>query len=172
MTRSVPIHLRLLRDTTAAAAAEMALMVPLLVLILFSAFEAGHFFWTEHKVVEAVRNGARYASRLPMSDVCPTSGTTTSNIALYTRTGQLTDSSASPVVPGWSNNNQVTVTIACDSYLDTGIYTSLAGVGTGKGATVTVAAASLTYPSLFETLGLFESSLNLNASASTAVIGL
>ena len=40
-----------LRDARGAAAAEMALMLPLLVVMLFVTFEGGYFLWNEHKVV-------------------------------------------------------------------------------------------------------------------------
>jgi len=53
-----------LRDTKGASAAEMALVLPLLLVLMFGPFELAHYFWTEHKVVKGVRDGARYASRL------------------------------------------------------------------------------------------------------------
>jgi hypothetical protein len=51
----------------AAAAAEMALVMPLLLTILFSLVEAGNYFYTEHVLVKAVRDGARYAGRQDFS---------------------------------------------------------------------------------------------------------
>ena len=53
----------LLASDDAAAAAEMALVVPLLVILMFGSFELGRYFLDEHVVVKAVRDGARYASR-------------------------------------------------------------------------------------------------------------
>jgi Flp pilus assembly protein TadG len=44
----------LVRNENGAAGAEMALMVPLLVILMFGSFEMGNFFWNEHKVVKAV----------------------------------------------------------------------------------------------------------------------
>ena len=49
--------LSLIRNENGAAGAEMALIVPLLVTLMFGSFEMGHFFWNEHKVVKAVRDG-------------------------------------------------------------------------------------------------------------------
>jgi Flp pilus assembly protein TadG len=158
-------------DERATAAAEMALVLPMLLVLLFGGLEAGHYFWSEHKAIEAVRNGARYASRLPVTTVCPTSGTAAaaiSDVALMTRTGQLASSTATPVVPGWSNNNQVTVTFNCGGFVSTGIYASYGSAA----PTVQVSTTNLTYPSLFEALGVITSSATLNASASTAVIGI
>ena len=43
-----------------SASVEFALMLPLLLILLFGGIEAGHFVWTQHKLAEAVRDGARY----------------------------------------------------------------------------------------------------------------
>lgn len=159
---------RFRRDQLGTAGAEMALVMPFLMVLIFAGFEAGHFFWSEHKVIEGVRGGVRYASRLPMTSVCPSANSTTlGNIAQITRTGKL-DTTATPLVSGWSNNNQVTVTITCGGYLSTGIYTTYGG----NGATVTVAANELYYPSLLNSLGLLTTSYKLNAWSSAAVIGI
>jgi Flp pilus assembly protein TadG len=159
-----------LREQSGAVAVEMALVTPLLLTLMFAGFEAGHFLWSEHKAIEGVRAGVRYASRLPITTVCPTAGTvdsaTVANIKNVARTGKLV-TTAPPVVPGWTNN-QVTVTFRCGTFLDTGIYTTLGG----QGATVTVASNNLAYPSIFKALGVITSSYNLNAWSSAAVIGI
>lgn len=161
---------RFLTDSAGTAGVEMALMTPMLLMLMFGGFEAGHYFWSEHKAIEGVRAGVRYAERLPMSTVCPSTGsadaTTLSNIRNVARTGKL-DTTAAPLVPGWTNG-QVTVTISCGTYLSTGIYTTL----DGPGATVTVASNGLVYPSVFKTLGVISSDFNLNAWSSGAVIGI
>ena len=54
---------RLAADRAGSAAAEMALVLPLLLVIMFGTFELGHFFYSEHIVQKAVRDAARYASR-------------------------------------------------------------------------------------------------------------
>lgn len=157
-----------LADDTGAVAAEMALMTPMLIVLMFAGFEAGHFLWSEHKAVEGVRAAVRYASRLPLTEVCPTPpAAMITNVAAVARTGKL-DTTAVPLVPGWSNNNQVTVTFNCGTYLATGIYTTYGA----NGATVTVSTNNLSYPSLFQTLGVITSSTNLNARSSAAVIGI
>lgn len=155
------------RDTRGAAAAEMALVLPLVLVLLFVSLEAGYFLWSEHKVVEAVRNGARFASRAIHPDDCPLSGAMLEQIQLMTRTGQIEDPNATPLVPGWTSNAQVTVNCAID-FLDSGIYEPTAT----QGKAVTIRVTNLPYPSLFEALGVIDSSINLNASASTAVIGV
>ena len=59
------IH-RAIRDTRAAAAVEMALILPMAFALLFTTMEAGYYFQTEHKAIKYVREGARYASRLSL----------------------------------------------------------------------------------------------------------
>ena len=163
-----------LSDRSGNAGAELALILPLLLLLLFVGLEAGHFIWTQHKLAEAVRNGARYAARLDIAEVCPTFGSTVRDrIALVTRTGQLADTAAKPLVPGWTDA-EVSVTITCDAFVKTGIYADMSD-GT-RGPLVTVEAKDVPYPSLFHALGAVEldpaKPLKLSARASAAVIGL
>jgi Flp pilus assembly protein TadG len=165
---------RFASQTTASASVEFALMVPLLVILLFGGAEAGHFVWTQHKLVEAVRDGARYASRLPVNGsdgVCAgateqLSTDAEDRIKLITRTGQLAGGGQS-VVPGWTDA-QVTVTVNCQAFVATGIYTDLGEAG----PVVTVAASGVSYPSLFNGLAGLSGGINLSARSSAAVIGI
>jgi Flp pilus assembly protein TadG len=157
----------------------------MLVVLMFGGSEAGHFVWTQHKLAEAVRDGARYASRLPatgVNGVCDTSGVNISNdqidaIKLITRTGQLADANAKPVVPGWTAA-QVVVAVNCDvaSVGNQGIYSDLGDVnndGTGdSGPVVTVAASNVPYPSLFNGLAVIGNNVNLSAKSNAVVIGI
>jgi Flp pilus assembly protein TadG len=149
----------------------MALLLPLLMVMLFGGFEAGHFAWTQHKLTEAVRNGARFASRLPVENFCTGSGGETSPVTIadikrVTRTGQLAGSTV-PAVPGWSDD-EVTVEVACGAYVATGIYRNLGG----PGPIVTVSAQGVAYPSLFGRLGVIDPELLMSARSSAAVTGL
>ena len=157
-----------MRATRGTAAAEMALMLPLLVMLLMGTFEGGYFLWNEHKVVKGVRDGARYAARQDFSDFTCSSdtidSTVVSNVKNLTRTGTA-DGSGNDAVPGWTNDD-ITVTLSCDDTTSTGIY---ADVGTAPRVTVS---ASVAYPSLFGSLGFNTGSLHLNASAQSAVMGL
>lgn len=164
------------RSEEGAAAAEFALIVPLLVVLLFGGSEAGHFVWTQHKLTEAVRDGARYASRLPFETVCDGATDVLTNgdhdeeharVIRVTRTGQLASSTVRPVVPGWTDA-QVDVTVSCEQFVSTGLYTELGAAG----PVVTVAATNVTYPSLFGLLGRITRSVSLNARSSAAVIGI
>ena len=172
---------RFLGDTRASAAAEFALLLPMLIILLFGGTEAGHFVWSQHKLAEAVRDGARYAARLPIDKVCNETvdlldknnpSTEYDQVVLITRTGQLDDAAARPVVPGWTDA-QVVVEVDCDSdsFVDTGIYKELGF----RGPVVTVRAVEVTYPSMFNGLGLdgrLSRNVELYAVSHAAVIGI
>ena len=58
MTRKTP---RLLSDQTASTAAEFAMVLPLLLLLMIGLVEAGRFMWTCNRAEKATQMGARYA---------------------------------------------------------------------------------------------------------------
>ncbi len=165
---------RFLAQQSGAAAAELVLLLPLLLLLLFAGFEAGHFIWTQHKLTEAVRDGARYASRLDIQSFCPNFDTATrDSIVRLTRTGQLEDAAAKPLVPGWKSS-QVAVTVHCDQFVSTGIYSELGN--DEKGPIVVVEARQVTYPALFLHKGVIVpmsgAPFLMSAKSSAAVTGL
>lgn len=160
------------RDTRAASAAEMALVLPMLLVLMFGGFEGGFYMWNEHKVVKAVRDGARYAGRLPFSAYDCSSDTVgqtyRDNIANLTRTGSV-DGTAGPRVIGWTNNaTQVSVNLlACDTSTKTGLFEDQA-----NGAIRVRVSADIPYPSLFASLGFPTAGLRLRASSQAVVMGL
>src|SRR5690348_6628430 len=86
-------RLPFLRDQSASAAVEMALVTPLLLALLFGSVELGNFFMSEHALEKQVRDGARYAARLPLAAAysCPNvvfaDAGATNNIINVTETG-------------------------------------------------------------------------------------
>ena len=156
-----------LRDQRGAAAAEMALILPLLMTLMFGSFELGNYFWNEHKVVKGVRDAARFAGRQPFSKFscsAVTDSTVETQIKNLARTGQLASGTAK--INGWTNTD-VTVGVSCNSATQTGIYKGIA-----TGAPIVTVSATVTYRSLFATLGFDASNLTLNASAQSAVMGI
>ena len=154
--------------TRGAAAAEMALVTPLLVIIMFGAFEAGNFFWSQHVVSKAVRDGARFAGRRPLSDYAdstcvPVTGviTDTRNV---TRTGAI--SGGTPRIAGWTVATTVAVTATCSSGTTGGIYRNEVG-----GAPVVTVTATVPYNSLFGILGFNTTGLSLQADSQASVMG-
>jgi Flp pilus assembly protein TadG len=163
---------RFLNDQRGSAATEMALILPLLLVLLFGGFEGGHFLWTQHKLVEGVRDGVRFASRQEVLQVCDgatpiISAGKVAQIKLLTRTGQIDNASAVARVPGWTDA-QVNVVISCQAFVDTGIYNNLGGAG----PVVTVTANGVRYPSLFRQLGLIDPTILMRARSSAAVVGI
>ena len=166
------MSVRFFRDERGSPSAEFALILPALVMLMFGGFEAGNFVWTQHKLVKAVREGARYAARLPVADYCD--GATAqfdpgaeADIKAVTVTGKLSGGGTNPAVPGMSVDN-VTVSPVCAAYVATGIYSDLGEAG----PIVTVSVAGVGYPSLFAQLAGLDGSITLAARASAPVIGL
>jgi Flp pilus assembly protein TadG len=163
--------LSLTRSQSGAAGAEMALVTPLLLLLMFGAFELGNYFYSEHVVAKGVRDGARFASRSFALDAncgTPPTGVVT-NTQAVTRTGQVSGGTAR--LAGWTNAATVTVSLNCTTtgdYVDNGIYKGLTG-----GIRVVKVTAAVPYTSLFATLGLTNgNSLTLNASSEAPVVGI
>ena len=164
-----------LGDRRGAAAAEMALVAPLLITLLFGSAELGNYFLNEHAVVKAVRDGARYASRLPMTDYpsCTPTSAAETQIRNVTRTGTIAGATAGNRLSYWEDtmggSPTVTVVAACDtSGTYTGIYSGLA-----MGVPVVTVSATVPYRSLFGFFGLFNNTtFNLRASSQAAVMGI
>lgn len=162
-----------LRDGRGAAAAEMALILPLLLVLLFVTFEGGHFLWNQHKVVKAVRDGARYAGRLPFASYgCD--GTidpdAEAGIKNLTRTGIIA-SGGTPIIANWQIE-EVEVSVTCFAGGMDGIYAS-----NSRNAPVVTVRANAPYPATPVTdvagvLGFDASGLILRAQAESPVMGL
>ena len=165
---------RLLSDRSAAAAAEMALVLPLLLVLLFGSVELGYYFASEHVVEKAVRDAARYAGRLPISDYdCSTNSVGSTAQQQIQRVARFGDPAGTPDarLGGWTADTMTTVTLACDTdtthtYVNKGLYVDFAA-----GVPVVTVTAEVPYPTLFGVIGLGRATLTLNASQEAAVFG-
>lgn len=160
--------MRILRQTDGVAAAEMALVTPLLITLMFGSFELGNYFLSEHVVVKAVRDGARYAGRLSFTEYdCSTpSSDAIDKTRNVTRTGQVASGGAARLT-GWTSPATITVSVNCSATTTGGIYKDKTG-----GAPVVTVSASVPYSSLLGTVGLANPSLTLNAQSQSAVHGI
>ncbi|MEO6248349.1 MAG: TadE/TadG family type IV pilus assembly protein [Sphingomicrobium sp.] len=166
--------LGLLRSKRGAAAVEMALVVPLLLIIMMGSFELGNYFMDEHKLVKAVRDGARYAGRQPFGSfyTCPSTvdntGTTAGQIRNVVRTGLLTGGSNRIV--NWTDA-QITISLTCPT---TANSVPLSGIyrGSADGAPVVTVSASVPYTPVLASYGFRGVGFNLNATQQAAVMGL
>lgn len=160
---------RLAADRAGSSATEMALVMPLLLVLMFGTFELGYYFLSEHVVQKAVRDAARYAARLPMTSYpgCDATDDAEAQIRRIARTGRPDDGGAPQRLQGWTENVMTTVTLTCvPTGAYTGIYTEFP-----TGVTVVRVSASVPYPTLLGTMGLGVPSLQLNAASESAVYG-
>ena len=150
-----------------SAGAEMALVTPLLIIIMFGIFEAGNFFWNQHIVENAVRDGVRFAGRKPLSEFagCAPSTAVVSETRNVIRTGRV--SGGTPRIAGWTDGAAtITITGHCSAATKTGIY-----VNSPAGAPVVSVTANVSYNALFNNLGFTTATLNLQANAQAAAMG-
>lgn len=159
-------------DQSGTAAVEMALIMPLLMMLTFAGLEGAHYLYVEHQVVKGVRDGARFAARQPFSIYACGSATvsdagietTIKNVTRYGTPSVVTGQQ--PMVSTWTDAG-TTVSVDCPGTPFTGgIYSSLANA-----PRVTVV-ANITYPSLFEAITGLRSSFRLYATNQAAVVGI
>lgn len=159
-------------DRSGVASVEMALMLPVLFAFMFTTFEAGHYLWTEHKVIKATRQGARYIARLPFDSFDCTNGTIENPMVEGIKNAMRTGSTQGGVskVKGWDNNNSIVVRVNCVSNstmgTDKGLYTKL-----GEAPVVTVSSL-IEYPAIVGLLGFDTSNTFVRGQAQAAVVGL
>ena len=161
------IVIRLAANRTGAAAAEMALAMPLLIILMISTFELGHYFLSEHVVQKSVRDAARYASRLPMSNYpgCTPTAAAETQIQRVARTGR--PDGTVQRLQGWTSDAMTTVSVTClTGTTYTGIY-----VDFPAGVPIVTVSAVVPYPSLFGVMGIDNVSLAVTARSQSAVFG-
>ena len=160
-----------MREERGVAASEFALILPLLTMLLFGFYEAGRMYWDYNVIQSSARDAARYAARMPIT--CDSGGTATfadradeTEIKNLTRTGTL-DGTGDPLVPNWTDNATVTVSLACVD--TTGGARSGRYAGYGNIPTVSITAAA-PHSALFgDLVGLDLSTITVsNAQAWTA----
>ena len=120
------------------AAAEMAMVLPILLVLMFGSAELGNYFLDEHALTKQVRDGARYASRIPLEAnyTCPNtvSAGAQTDIGNVTRTGTVDGTGTGRFDASyWTRNcgsatETLTVSVRCVDKADySGIYSSLPG---------------------------------------------
>ncbi len=168
----------LFRDQRAAAAVEMALVFPLLLIIGMGGVEVGNYFLNEHRLVKAVRDGARFAGRQDFSNYAGCNGTAANvptalknNVKSIVQTGLL--SGGNDLLANWSSAT-FTVQMTCTSSVGTqtlgGIYTNTSG---GQPPAVVIVTATVPYaPIAISGFGFKAKGYNLYAQQQAAVMGV
>ena len=168
MTRAIRL---LLRDCRGSPAVEMALVLPLLLMLMFGSMELGNYFLNEHTLAKAVRDGARFAGRQSF-DNYPDCGTVDSDavteIKNVVRTGYL-DGGGSVITPNIEADD-ITVATSCTTTAGgadmLGIYR-----GRANGAQIVTVSATVSYRPIMASFGFDNVGILLNASSQAAVTG-
>jgi hypothetical protein len=93
---------RFLRRERGSQLVELAIALPVLLLLLGAATEFARYFYTYSTLTNAVRAGARHASKWQRS--ASWTFPETSNMVVY---GDFTDTSHGPIVPGLTTGNVI-----------------------------------------------------------------
>jgi Flp pilus assembly protein TadG len=169
---------KLWKDRSAAAAAEMALVAPLLLVLLVGAIETGNYFLSEHVLVKGVRDGARYAARQSffIYPACTggsqnITGTTYNNTKLLVRKGSL-NSADRDRIANWTHGGTVfTLELKCTANTSgqnvQGIYKERPG-----GAPIVTVSATVPYRPVMPVFGSSSLGLKLNAKQQASVMGI
>ena len=172
-----------MRARRGAAAAEMAIVAPLLLALGFGSVEAGNFMLNEHRLTKAVRDAARYAARQPFStySTCTSSGATMSgtlatNVTNLVKTHQL--AGGSDQLPNWSNAaSSVALQAKCDTITVngqtmSGVYDGNTYGGNATKWVIVTVTATLRYQPVLGAFGFTGSGLNLHAEEQAPVMGV
>jgi len=156
----------------------MALVLPLLLALICSCVELGNYFMDEHRLIKAVRDGARFAARQDVSNFTGCSGNVTGQVLTDTQnvvmTGVLSGGDVS--MPNISTSNVTVSIVGCSTTAGgqnmLGIYSGIKnGSGTVVGAPIVNVSASVPYAPAMRAFGWNGSGLTLNASQQAAVMG-
>jgi Flp pilus assembly protein TadG len=165
------------RSSSGSAAAEMALLTPLLMIILLGSIELGRYFYHEHKLAQSLRDAARFAARQPFTEFLqcdqPVSATLRTDVLQVARTGRV--SGGTDQLPLWTDaGTTFTVTTRCSTgTTGTGAVT-YGGIYSGQagGARFVEIDASLPHLPIWSALGIGSQTLTLNARQHAAVAGI
>ena len=143
----------LCRDKSASPLAELALVIPFFVLVIFGCFEAGRLLHYQNTLTKSVHDAARFAARHPAvinSSSCVPSGsawTTVQTTAVtIMRNGSLASSSA--IMPGMNGSGaSLTVTVACVASQQS-MVTSNVVDGSNTDIPIVTATASVPVPNI------------------------
>jgi len=144
------------------------MITPFLIVLMFGAFELGNYFWDDHIVAKAVRDGARFASRQSFSSMpCAGAAANATSIKNIVRFGNVAGT-GSPRLGSWNDASMVTVSLTCGA---ASTYSGIYAGATGTIPVVTVS-ADVPYRSLFQRIGFDARTLRLRGRSQAAVMGI
>ena len=146
---------RFRRDEQGVQLVEIAIVVPILVLLFASVAEFGRYFYEYTTMAKAARVGARFMAAKSIDSVSTNWVSATKNLVVYGNT----DGTGSPVLPGLSTSN-VDVTFAGGTY----------NAGSGVPTTVTVTFHGYKHQPVFDLGKLINSkTLSLNVDIKPSI---
>lgn len=162
----------LVRECRGSSAAELALILPLLLTMMFGALETGNYFMNEHTLVKAVRDGARFAARQSFTNYAACSGSPGGTVVADTRNVVMRGYvSGGTIITPRIQTSDVDVTTSCKTMAGgqtmSGIYT-----GRANGAQIVTVSASVDYVPIIGFFGIGLSGMELNARSEAAVAGM
>lgn len=173
----------LLRDSRAAAAAEFALILPMMFALIFTTFEGGNYLLAEHRVLKSAREGARFAGRLNYSAFDCASGTVVGNfqtsptvitnqnaILNMTRYGNPQGTGQARFTP--QSGDVFAVTLDCPTSSDTTTYHNNGIFRERKNVPRVLVNARVSYNSVLGLLGFDTSGAVVRGQAQAAVMGV
>ena len=172
------MRLPILFEQSGAAAAEMALVLPLLLTILIGSVELGNFFYNEHILVKAVRDGARFAGRQDFSYYSACSGSPTGTVVADTKAlvrSSLRSGGTNRIANLNDGDISVVASCAVNATDDAAAVENMSGIYRGRAggaAMVTVTASANYTPIIGAAFGFSGIGFRLNASQQSAVMGL
>lgn len=162
----------LLRDTKAAAAAEMALVLPILLVLMFGSLELGNYFMNEHTLVKAVRNGARFAARQNFTNYTACSGSVAEPALTNTKNAVMRGYLAGgTIITPNIQASDISVATSCRTTAGGQSMTGLYFART-NGAQIVTVSANVAYRPVVGLFGFSGIGLRLNASSEAAVAGI
>jgi len=162
----------LTHDRNGAAAAEMALVLPILLVLMFGSLEIGNYFMNQHTLVKAVRDGARFAARKPFAGYTACSGSPDATVVSETQNVVMRGySSGGTIITPNIDAADVSVTTSCETMAGT---QTMSGIYAGRttGAQIVRVSARVNYRPVLGIMGFTGIGLHLNAASEAAVAGL
>ena len=161
-----------LRNVRGSAAVEMALVLPLLLILMMGSAELGNYFMNEHSLVKAVRDGARFAGRQSFTNYTACSGAPGGAVVAETRAVVMNGylSGGTLVTPNVQAAN-ISVTTSCATAVGgqtmQGIYR-----GRANGAQIVTVSATVNYRPILQSFGFRGVGMQLNAASQAVVTGI
>ena len=164
----------LVSDRHGNAAVEMALVAPLLLILMLGCTELGNYYWNEHTLLKAVRDGARFAARQSFTNYTGCSGSPGGTVAADTKNVVMYGALAAGTKTLTPNITAANITVTQSCATTSGGQT-MQGVyrGDTNGAHVVAVEATVTYrPIIAYALGFSGVGYQLYAQSQAAVTGI